>query len=308
MKPFRKHVAIAVDGGGLRGIIVTRALAVLEEHLGQSCGEIFSLAAGTSTGSIISAGIGIGKSGAEMYSLYCKLATTVFPKTWRYYLWPLCRYKYPNGPLIAALKAQISEMTMGDFWTSEPKKDVVITVRDLVENRTRFVKPWKEEYRDWKVWKTVLSSCSVPTYFPVVDGRYVDGGVGSYTNPCYLAAFEAQFCLNWDPRETTLLSLGTGRVRNSIKQGEADRWFPWNWIGPVLDTFLSDTADLQVRLVRQFFPEMDFRRFQVDLAEPIKVDDPSRIDELTKYGDKMGQMIVNDQVDPYTVRPAGVAA
>ena len=34
MKPFRQHVAIAVDGGGIKGVIVTRALAILEEHLG----------------------------------------------------------------------------------------------------------------------------------------------------------------------------------------------------------------------------------------------------------------------------------
>ena len=308
MKPFRKHVAIAVDGGGIRGVMVTRALAVLEEHLGQSCGEIFSLAAGTSTGSVISAGIGIGKSGAEMYDLYCKLATTVFPRTWRYYLWPLCHYRYPNGPLIAALKEQVGEMTMGEFWTSEPRKDVVITVRDLVENRTRFVKPWKPEYQNWKVWKAVLDSCSVPTYFPVIDGRYVDGGVGSYTNPCYLAAFEAQFCLNWNPRETTLISLGTGRVRNPIEEGEANRWFPWNWISPILDIFLTDTADQQVRLVRQFFPEIDFRRFQVELDEPIGADDVSKIDELIEYGNKMGQMILNDEVDPYVMRPTGAAA
>jgi len=57
MKPFRQHVAIAVDGGGIKGVIVTRALAILEEHLGQSLHEVFRLAAGTSTGSIISAGV-----------------------------------------------------------------------------------------------------------------------------------------------------------------------------------------------------------------------------------------------------------
>ena len=36
MKPFRQHVAIAVDGGGIKGVIVTRALAILEEHAGLS--------------------------------------------------------------------------------------------------------------------------------------------------------------------------------------------------------------------------------------------------------------------------------
>ena len=58
MKPFRKHVAIAVDGGGIKGVIVTRALAILEDHLGQSSLEILRLAASTSTDSIISAGNG----------------------------------------------------------------------------------------------------------------------------------------------------------------------------------------------------------------------------------------------------------
>jgi len=57
MKPFRKHVAIAVEGG-IKGVIVTRALAILEDHLGQSSREILRLAASTSTGSIISAGNG----------------------------------------------------------------------------------------------------------------------------------------------------------------------------------------------------------------------------------------------------------
>jgi hypothetical protein len=307
VKPLRKHVAIAIDGGGIRGVIVTCALAALEEHLGQSCGQIFSLAAGTSTGSIIAVGVGLKLSGAEMHALYCKLGTTVFSKTWRCYLWPLCRYKYPNDPLIAALKGVLGEKTMGEFWSSEPKTDVVITVRDLVENRTRFVKPWKPEYQNWMVWKAVLSSCSVPTYFPVADGRYVDGGISVYGNPCYTAAYEAQFCLNWAPQETTLIGLGTGRARSSVEEGEAGRWFPWNWICPALDTFTSDAADLQVRLVHQFFPDLDFRRFQIDLDKPIGMDNASKIDELTEYGDRLGQMIINDEVDPYTVRPAGVA-
>ena len=60
MKPFRKNVAIAIDGGGIKGVIVTRALASLERHLSKPVHDIFRLAAGTSTGSIISAGIGAG--------------------------------------------------------------------------------------------------------------------------------------------------------------------------------------------------------------------------------------------------------
>jgi len=304
MKPLRKNVAVAVDGGGLKGVMVTKALSVLEEHLGRTCSEIFTLAAGTSTGSIISAGIGARMSAAQMHELYHQLGGTVFKKTWRYYLWLLARHKYPNQALVQALQGALGEMTMGGFWKSEPKIDVVITVRDVVENRTRFIKPWKKEYQDWKVWFAVLASCAVPTYFPVVEGRYVDGGVGSYSNPCYIAAYEAAFCLNWDPRETTLLSFGTGRVRNHVKPYQADRFFPWQWLSPLLDTFLSDASDQQVRVVRQFFEELDFRRFQIDI-EPIELDDASKMGQLTAYGQRLGEMVLNDEVDAYTIRPAG---
>lgn len=304
MKPLRKNVAVAIDGGGIKGVMVTKALSMLEDHLGKPCSEIFTLAAGTSTGSIISAGIGARMRAAQMHELYHQLGGTVFKKTWCYYLWLLARYKYPNHALIQVLKDALGEMTMGDFWKSEPKIDVVITVRDLVENRTRFVKPWKEEYQDWKVWFAVLASCSVPTYFPIVEGRYIDGGVGSYSNPCYVAAYEAALCLNWDPRETTLLSFGTGRLRGGMKPYQADKLFPWQWLGPLLDTFLSDASDQQVRVVQQFFEKLDFRRFQIDI-EPIELDDPSKIDQLTAYGQKLGEMVLNDEMDAYTIRPAG---
>jgi predicted acylesterase/phospholipase RssA len=60
MKPFRRNVAIAIDGGGIRGVIATQALSMLEQALGKPLHEVFRLAAGTSTGSIISSGIASG--------------------------------------------------------------------------------------------------------------------------------------------------------------------------------------------------------------------------------------------------------
>jgi hypothetical protein len=297
MKPFRKHVAVAIDGGGIKGVMVARALAILEDHLGQSSHEVFRLTAGTSTGSVISAGIGAGLSGAQMHQLYTELGGTVFRKTWRTWLWPLTRYRYPHGPLEAALKQHIGEVTMGDFWSADPPTDVVITAFDLVTNHTRFIKPWKEEYAGWPVVRAVLASSAVPTYFPTVEGRYVDGGVGSYTNPCYLAAYEARFCLDWDPAGTTLISLGTGRDPHTLQPGDADGFWAWDWIGPVLGAFLQSANDQQVHLVRTFFEQLDFRRFQVDLREPIEMDDPSKIPELTAYGDELGRKILNDETD-----------
>jgi hypothetical protein len=297
LKPFRKHVAIAIDGGGIRGVIPARALMVLEQALGKSSHELFRLAAGTSTGSIVAAGIASGLNAGQVFSLYESLGASIFRKSWRSRLWLASRYRYPSQPLEQALKDNLGEMTLGEVWEGEPRSDLVVTTFDLIHNRTRFIKPWKPEFAAWPVVKAVLASAAAPTYFPVVDGRFVDGGVGSYGNPCYLAAYEIKFVLKWPLEETTLISLGTGRFDDGLKYGEAERFLPPQWIAPLLDGFLHSADDQQVHLVSSLFEGLDFRRFQVDLEHPIGMDDPRALPELAKYGEMMGYRILNDKVD-----------
>jgi uncharacterized protein len=297
MKPFRKNVAIAIDGGGIRGVIVTKALSLLEEYLGQPVHGTFRLAAGTSTGSIISAGIGCGLTADQMHQLYISLGDTIFKKSWRTFFWPLTRFRFPHEPLEQALHDHLGDIKMGDFWKANPPTDVVITTFDLLANKTCFIKPWKREYKYWPVIRAVLASSSIPTYFPVVAGRYVDGGVGSYANPCYLAAYEARFCLKWNPQETTLISLGTGRDPHSVKPGQPGRFMAWEWLTPALDAFLASAGDQQVHLVDTFFQDLDFRRFQVNLDEALPLDDPRQIPKLVVYGEQMGKMILIDKYD-----------
>jgi predicted acylesterase/phospholipase RssA len=299
MKPFRKNVALAVDGGGIKGVIAARALAKLEAYLQKPGYEIFSLLAGTSTGSIISAGIAAGLFGEEIHRLYCDLGPRIFRKTWRSSLWPLTRYRYPLEPLQQALEDQLGSRQMGDLWFCEHPIDLVITAFDLIKNKTLFIKPFNQSsgYDQWPVVKAVLASSSVPSYFPPVEDRYVDGGVGSYHNPCYLAAYEAQFVLDWDPAETTLISLGTGREPYSLTPEQIRGFYPWHWISPVLGAFQESADDQQVHLVQTFFPEMDFRRFQVDLDGSYPMDDPDNIPRLTAFGDRLGEKILADETD-----------
>ncbi|MBC7237119.1 MAG: patatin-like phospholipase family protein, partial [Chloroflexi bacterium] len=205
MKPLRKHVALAVDGGGIKGVLVTRALAMVEDHLGSPANEWVNLAVGTSTGSIVSAGVASGLTGQEMHALYTELGDDVFQNTWRKALWPLTCYRYSSRPLEDALRRYLGDRLLSGLRALAKPVDIVITVFDLLENRTRFLKPWKEAYAHWPLIKAVLASCAVPTYFPPVDDRYVDGGVGSYANPCYVAAYEAWNVLEWDLQETTLI-------------------------------------------------------------------------------------------------------
>ena len=143
--------------------------------------------------------------------------------------------------------------------------------------------------------KAVLASSCVPTYFPLVDGVYADGGVGSYANPCYLAAYELNYCLGWKPEETTLISIGTGRSPNNLRPGDPARMQAWDWLEPLLDAFLSSANDQQVVLVQSFFKNLDFRRFEVDMSRTIEMDDPTSIPELLEYGTQMGNKILKDE-------------
>ncbi|MEA3327986.1 MAG: patatin-like phospholipase family protein [Chloroflexota bacterium] len=297
MKPLKKNVAIAIDGGGIRGLVVTKALSVLETHLGKSVRDLFQLAVGTSTGSIIAAGIGMGISADKMTSLYLKLGQTIFPTTLRKLFFPLARYRYSDGPLKDGLLTHFGTTKMGDFWGNQPPIDVVITAYDLVENRTRFIKPWKPEYQNWLVTKAVQASCTVPTYFPIVDSRFIDGGVGSYGNPCYVAAYEAKECLGWDPAETTLISIGTGRAPYAFQPDQVPKLWAWDWIAKALGVFQQSAYDEQVHLVETYFNDLDFRRFQIDMRENIEMDGVHQMDRLVAYGARLGRMILNDQYD-----------
>ncbi len=71
----------------------------------------------------------------------------------------------------------------------------------------------------------------------------------------------------------------------------------------MFDMFLLDANDQQVRIVQRFFDDLDFRRFQVDLNEHIEMDDTSKTEELTKYGEELGRMIIDDKQDQGVINP-----
>jgi predicted acylesterase/phospholipase RssA len=297
MKPFRKNVAIAIDGGGMRGVIIAQALAALEDHLKKPVHDIFRLCVGTSTGSILSAGIAAGFTASAMTKLYIRMGKTIFPDSVRKVLFPLTRYRYPVEPFTQALDTFFGSKKMGDFWKEDPQTDLVVTTFDLQENRTRFVKSWKEEFENWPVSKAVRASCSVPTYFPILENRYIDGGIGSYSNPCYIAAYEAKECLKWNLTETTLISIGTGRNPNRFDPKTVSQSRAWDWIGQIIGAFSQSADDQQVNLVETSFRTLDFRRFQINLRESIEMDDTDQIDRLVAYGSRLGGMIINDRYD-----------
>lgn len=117
--------------------------------------DVVELAAGTSTGSMLSASAAVRLRAEERHALYVNLGPRIFKRTLRF-LWPCSRCRSSNRTLISGLRGRLGELRMDDLWKRRLPFDSVITVRDLVENRTLFVRTWKREVADQEVWYAAL--------------------------------------------------------------------------------------------------------------------------------------------------------
>lgn len=352
-KPLRENVALAIDGGGIKGAMVAQALMSLEDALGSKLSNVVRLTAGTSTGAIIAACVARGLSARAMRDLYTRLGPTIFRKTWRNLplIRYLVRYQYSSKPLEESLAEHLGDVTIGELYSARPDFHMVLTATDIYANRTRFIKLYKARYANWRLRDAVMASSIVPTVFPVFPHRFstptmppdvnerwipeprywVDGGVGSYSNPCYLAAYEIAFCLGghgWRLDNTTLISIGTGMSQPSqtwekrlggFRRTPARLHAP-EWIFPSIDAFVHDANLQQVRLTQHFFVDaikaqthdpdaaLDFRRFNIPFDEPIEMDDADMLPKLEEYGERLGQMILDDEREPIGAYTCGAPA
>jgi uncharacterized protein len=240
----RKRI-LALDGGGLRGILTLGILQQIEKTLRARHGDdpkfrlchYFDLIAGTSTGAIIAAALAVGMSVEEVIGHYQRLGTAVFEKDW--FRRGVVRARYDEETLIRHLKKVFGNgRTLGE--ASIQTGLLIMTKRldtgspwPLGNNpRSRYfrAKPtdtWISN-GDYPLWKVVRASTAAPCYFdpepitiasekgkkPVV-GTFVDGGVSPFNNPSLAAFMYATlegYQVRWKtgPEELLLMSVGTG--------------------------------------------------------------------------------------------------
>src|SRR5210317_1726884 len=98
------HKILALDGGGIRGILTLEVLARMEEMLAEATGggsgfrlcHFFDYVGGTSTGAIIAAGLARGMSAKELLEFYEKTGPAMFDKQ---VLWKRWNALYKSKPL-----------------------------------------------------------------------------------------------------------------------------------------------------------------------------------------------------------------
>src|SRR5262249_42169448 len=106
---------LAIDGGGIRGVLSLLILGKIEELLIKQSqksdyrlADYFDYVAGTSTGGIIAAGIALGMSVAEILDFYVRNGAAMFDKA---SIMERLRYEYHSEPLAKRLKSVFGEET-----------------------------------------------------------------------------------------------------------------------------------------------------------------------------------------------------
>lgn len=245
---------LALDGGGVRGIVSLGFLLQVETLLRQRHQQdpqfrlchYFDLIAGTSTGSIIAALLAKGWSVQEVIDLYLQLAGEVFaPRWWEFRLGAL-RPRYRPEVLEKYLKRKLgSSCCLGD--QRELRTGLLVMCKRIDSGS-----PWPISNNphgkyfqanddsisnsNYKLWQVVRASTAAPTFFKpqnitiagsgkdAVIGEFIDGGVSPHNNPslqAYWLATLQGYGLRWQAGADRLLliSVGTGRTPVSRNPG-----------------------------------------------------------------------------------------
>lgn len=268
--PDGKKVLLSIDGGGMRGVIPLSMLVWLEEQSGRPAYELFDMVAGTSTGAIIAAGLGLGMTARQLLDeVYRVKLPQAFghrgPGFWLRYIFSYgMRHLYPPEPFIEALSGYAEGKTVQDLGGIT----VLMTTKDMRTGSTYYIVnhgPGAPRFAHWPVSGAVAASSSAPIYFRPVGGNLIDGGVGVHANPCLAAAIEAVDYIGYDPAQTLHISLGTGFAGTGQGEGEGGRFWLKQWVEYIIIEQLGDAALQQVDVTKRLYPGMDFRRYNPDL-------------------------------------------
>jgi patatin-like phospholipase/acyl hydrolase len=282
----RKRI-LAIDGGGIRGIIPLCFLIELEKQLKVKSRDFFSLMAGTSTGSIISGALSMGLTAQETLQIYTDLNDRVFrfnPLEW------ICRlgaFRYRMQPMVGLIKEKIGDPKMNDV-----PNDILLTATRVSDGRPfYFVKDNATNDKSFgklKLADCIAASSAAPTFFEPWDvpgiGVCVDGGVGIAGNPAYVACVESQERMpanKYPPGQTTVVSLGTGFYKKVNAPGHLVDWALW-----VLGELLEDPAEQQTQLIDRHYKPLGMHtlRFNVDMGEEIGMDNIAAVPRLVEIG------------------------
>jgi uncharacterized protein len=272
---------LALDGGGIRGILSLGILKQIESLLRQRFGndpafrlsDYFDLIGGTSTGAIIASGLSMGMSVDEIEHHFRVLGGAIFKRS---------LLRIPN--VVATYDAQkvtdVLRTVFGERTLASPDFRTGLMV---MTKRLDTGSPWplhnnpRGKYfgrrtdsqaipnSNFPLWRVIRASTAAPTYFDpeyvqitedsllsgmtTVTGEFVDGGVSTANNPALqllmLATMEGHgFIWDSNPDNLLLVSIGTGRLPPKRREGIATGSLAGLHAVRSLISLMDDCADL----------------------------------------------------------------
>jgi patatin-like phospholipase/acyl hydrolase len=312
-KPFR---ILSIDGGGFRGVYSAHLLSCIESKLNISLLDTFDMIAGTSTGSIIAAGIACGIPASKILQLYKDHGGRIFRRRLHARL-PLISglfaSKYKNKYLKKTLGTTFGDIKLGGL-----SKPLIIPSTDIGNG---CVHVFKTKYDDGfvrdpdvLVSDAVLASCSAPTYFdPYKLKEYllVDGGLWA-NNPSLVAAIDARKRLKIDLDRINILSVGTGTVKQYYPQevGLWKRLCGWGFItrwgrGKLIDTLLYLQASAANNMVGLLLNADQIMNLNFETDATLALDNTKLQDDLISKADK-DFTYKSEQIKAFLRAPEGV--
>jgi len=287
---------LSIDGGGIRGIYPAYILRCIEERLQINLFDTFDMFAGSSTGSIIAAGVATGVPAADIVAMYKEHGAGIFRKKW--FFWPGKKLKSMFQPMFDSvydaqyLKSVLSGV-FHDKRLGEIVKPLLLPSTDISNGCVHVLKSGysKEFTRDNTVLvkDAVLASCSAPTYFdPHRLNEYLlaDGGLWA-NNPALAAVIDAQRRLGIKQGDIQVFTIGTGHSKTMYGTSTSRKWGLIN--GWKHKEFVSFILSLQSQsamnyLNLQLSPEQ-IKRIDFESDLPLPLDDVSKMDDLITRAD-----------------------
>ena len=240
---------LALDGGGIRGMVTVEVLAKIESLLRERLqsdtlvlSDYFDYVAGTSTGAIIATCIAAGMPVSKIRDFYRESGKEMFDRA---SILKRLRYKYDDEPLTRKLRTVLREELGMEETEDGRKREPTLgnanlrTLLMVVLRNVTTDSPWPlsnnpaAKYNDRSrpdcnlnlpLWQIVRSSTAAPTYFPpevvtLGEGKdaysfiFVDGGVTPYNNPSFLVFLMATvkaYRLGWSAGEDKILLVSIG--------------------------------------------------------------------------------------------------
>lgn len=258
---------LALDGGGIRGLVTLGLLARIEKILRTRLrrpdlvlSDYFDLIGGTSTGTIIGSLLCMGWSVNQIRDMYLNLGTEAFQprKNWFGPLGRLLGAKFDEKPLESLLKKYLGTRTLG---SRDLRSGLVLIIKRIDTGSVWVMLNVPEHHyyemnQDLPLWELVRSSTAAPTFFkphlvenigPKENAVFVDGGVSMHGNPALqllMVATMRGYALNWPLGENNILlcSVGTGDIPSSADKETVKKFSNLKWLAHIVAQLMRDAS------------------------------------------------------------------